>query len=325
MSSFYSGYLLPDDFAFDQIKQFDYLARFVDEVSANHGRSDLPAIEPDRDVLALWPVRDQGNKPTCVAFAAAAGVEYVLARGKQAPEWLSTHFLYYNMRTGHDQITMPPENYGKGATLLEQAGSVLADDGVCTEGAAPYSASGICEVSADGKFVIEGTSPSAEAYRLASEHTLSKLGLRVQHERFPDGAPFGNNFAARFHQALLNNASVAIGIPIFPTVELGSVSNLETAEAVTEGVVRGPGEPGSKVLPGVKPIAGHAVCLVGFHPDDSYPELNGGWFVFRNSAGTISFASSVYKSPFGVPRPGYGAISAAYVAAYCHEYLIIGS
>jgi hypothetical protein len=60
--------------------------------------------------------------------------------------------------------------------------------------------------------------------------------------------------------------------------------------------------------------------VLGFEPDADAPGK--GWFIFRNSMGArwaTRAPDELSDDPPQVPRPGYGAISAAHVEAHAWE------
>lgn len=81
------------------------------------------------------PIRDQGNRGTCVAHAAVAAFEhYLIERGEQSREAidLSEQFLYWNCKANDGD----PNDEG---TFLEVAMPLLFSDGCCLESIWPYN------------------------------------------------------------------------------------------------------------------------------------------------------------------------------------------
>jgi hypothetical protein len=66
-------------------------------------------------------------------------------------------------------------------------------------------------------------------------------------------------------------------------------------------------------------VGGHAVCVVGFEPDPEEPM--GGYFIARNSWGTLWASLAPSPGDSHSPAAGYGEISASYVDAYLWELL----
>lgn len=78
---------------------------------------------------ALHPVRQQGRRRSCLAFASSTAHEY----GANIPEHLSVEYLFY-----HAVERSPGKNQFLGATMDAAAGA-LADEGQPVETAWPYS------------------------------------------------------------------------------------------------------------------------------------------------------------------------------------------
>ena len=81
-------------------------------------------------IPGMQPVRDQGQRGTCVAHAVSACAEYALSGGQ--PLDLSRQFLYWNCKEHDGQ----PDQEG---TLVSVAMPLLITDGVCLESIWPYN------------------------------------------------------------------------------------------------------------------------------------------------------------------------------------------
>ena len=77
----------------------------------------------------LLPVRDQGRRQSCLAFASSAAHEHQVGPG----ELLSVEYLFY-----HAVARMPGANPSAGTTMAAAA-AALANDGQPVEAAWPYS------------------------------------------------------------------------------------------------------------------------------------------------------------------------------------------
>lgn len=82
-------------------------------------------------IACLRPVRDQGDRLTCVAHAVAAAFECSQTRAGHAPTDLSPQFLYWAAKQ-HDGR---PD---RGGTLIRVAAERLVADGICGEADWPY-------------------------------------------------------------------------------------------------------------------------------------------------------------------------------------------
>jgi hypothetical protein len=83
--------------------------------------------------LPQWPVRDQGSRGTCVAFAAAACVEHTRATVGVPVQDFSEQFLYWAIKTS----TADP-NPNHDGTFLQFARDALVQAGICEEHLWPY-------------------------------------------------------------------------------------------------------------------------------------------------------------------------------------------
>jgi hypothetical protein len=233
---------------------------------------------------AYWPVRHQGDRETCVAFAAVACVEH--AEGFDAD--LSEQFLYWVMKT---KTAGSPKNYD-GARLL-QARDALGIFGLCEEAQVGYVKTAVNPVY--------GAEPP-QAVRIAAKTRIRK----TIYENRPKKA------SSVLIGLLKKNRPVAVSLPVFRDSAAGSkTTNWNTPVARDWGRVLNP-------PPGSKSNVGHCVCVTGFIADAQEPA--GGYFIFRNSWGEAWGAKSPSKYS-RAPAPGYGEISATYVEEYCWELL----
>jgi hypothetical protein len=253
-----------------------------------------PALPPSAAIdlrVASWPVRDQGQRGTCVAFATTACVEHDDAA--RPPPDLSEQFLYWAIKSH----TADPSPNGVGTNLVF-ARDALSSDGLCTEGLWPYNGTQTAVESQGG-----GADPSPPA--IADAATRRKAGLTYQVFQGAGGA-------AAVLAALQAGAPVAITLPVFSDPAAPGTDNWSTSVAWLYGRVLNP-------PPTASVSAGHAVCILGFVPDASEP--HGGFFIFRNSWNT-SWASSVPAPGRSyAPERGHGDISATYIENYLWELL----
>ncbi len=242
--------------------------------------------------VASWPVRNQGQRGTCVAFASTACAEirrYVVS--PSGPTGLSEQFLYWAIKTK----TADP-NPNTDGTWLQFARDALAADGICPESLWPYVGPPIPgNVSQAG-----GGNPSAAAIAAGAANTYVSGNYQVFNT--PGGG------ASALLNALQNGKPVAITVPVFsdPTVPNGA-DNWSTGSAWSYGRILNP--PATAVA-----SDGHAVCVVGYQPDPSEP--NGGYFIFRNSWDVAWAYTAPSPGNSYSPQPGYGDISATYIEDY---------
>jgi hypothetical protein len=280
----------------------------------------LPRLDLLGHRLPAWPVRDQGRTPACIAFAAAACIEWLLAERdgtfppdpvtarRQPPAHrtrsvtrLAPDFLYARMRAL--PMPDPPRDWDKGATKFEHALAVLERDGLVREETWRHL-----------------SRPDGPPELAQAEGVTARPGTLLD---LPPDAPRPSGVARLVHDLLAGDPAagrpgrpVAIALPQFrdPKGGAGAPSNWQLGDVLAFGVVQNP-------PPYWERAVGHAVCVLGFEPDAEEPM--GGWFIFRNSLGLLWAG----RAPEGfrgdpralVPGPGYGAISASHVEQHCWE------
>jgi hypothetical protein len=235
---------------------------------AGFGRMNLPPSV--RLVDELGPVKDQGQRGTCVAFASVALREH-LARKEHD---FSEQFLYWACKQldGHD---------GPG-TYIHTAMTALSEYGCCLGRTWPYNHRQI-----DGN---ESQHPPPHgATGEAKEHCVA------------NSRPVEPSLVEHYKQVLAGERKIP-GMPVVFGV-LVFASWYMSAETHRTGKITLP-------LPGEDPMAGHAMCVVGYQDDDSVP--GGGYFVVRNSWGK----EWALESP---EAPGHALVPYAYVESYVLE------
>lgn len=233
-----------------------------------------------------WPVRDQGSRGTCVAFALAACGEYE----EQFREVMSPQFLFWATKTAGGD----PHPYRDG-TQLQYCREALRTQGTCREQHWVYD-----PTVRQGDVTHESKSaPSPPAILDARRFSRGSVHLA---RRGPG--------LAREVARLLRDAGrpVAVSLLVFRDPSTNT-SNWNTVSGRKFGEVLDP--PPTSVVSG-----GHAVCLTGFRPDEEEP--NGGHFVVRNSWGSTNWGREAK------PRAGYGFVSATYVEQFCVEVCQLG-
>lgn len=239
-----------------------------------------------------WPVRNQQNRGTCVAFGSTACMEHLCAMqsSDHTVTDLSEQFLYWAIK---DHSNDPVKT--SDGTWLEYARDMLRTDGICTEDLWSYVGSPVNPVSGQ-----TGSDPSDAAKSDAGNREVSA----TCYQRNPTGA------AAIVCQLLQNNRPVAVCLPVFKD-PLVPQHGWGTPVAMAYGRILNP-PPTSSVF------GGHCVCVTGYVADASEP--TGGYFIFRNSWGT-GWASQAPAAGYYSPEQGYGEISATYVDKYCWEIM----
>jgi hypothetical protein len=241
-----------------------------------------------------WLPRDQRGGPTCIAYAATACVEWLLAEAGRPGVSLSPVFLYQRMRARGSGAAGAED----GATRFSDAFAVLDEEGVCTEATWPETKKLDAEPDAAAK---------REAARLLARRGFYWSGA--------PGEPRPANLARIVYDLLAQRRPVALALPTFrdPQSPATAPNNWWLTPARLHGIL---GEPPAHWDRSV----GHAVCVLGFQPEAGAP--GNGWFIFRNSMGArwaTRAPDELSDDPPQVPRPGYGAISAAHVEAHAWE------
>jgi hypothetical protein len=285
---------------------------------------------------AFWPVKYQGPRGTCNAFAVNAAEE--LYHWRNAPDQpippLSEEYLYSAMR----QIGFrdPRLNLGlsdkeiaarlrSGATYLAQARLALIDTGVCADTYAPYT------VHKPINFYQPSFSEAAHqdaAQRKAQASELQHFivtpgperkffGLdRVWEPPLETDQGEGQSCSDVIHAALMAGTPVVAGFCILTEVGNAAWFGLHAARF---GSVAYPSDQLVRESR-LAPRGGHAVCIIGYEPGTAPGE---GWFLIRNSFGPFGFACDRDMDnlpPRSVAR-GYGYISEQDVDRYCWEML----
>jgi len=208
--------------------------------------SDEPLPPAVRLMDRLPPVRQQGERGTCVAFAVTALREFMLGSG----EHLSEQFLYWACKQ-MDGMTEQP------GTTIHVAMAALAQHGICEERLWPYD---------------PHPRPGNEHHGPPPPQAVSDARKRVM----PNARPVVPHHVEHYKRVLAGTKThdgmpVATGVLVFG-------SWLYSAATTRTGKITLP-------LPGEKPLPmGHAMLVVGYQDDPSVP--GGGYFIVRNSWGS---------------------------------------
>jgi len=283
-----------------------------------------------------WPVRQQGRRGTCIAFAVAAAEELIRSQenagGQIDP--LSEEFLYYWMRDAWNDRRWPAGwtyNFSaaeaekidaSGTTFLAQAYLILTTKGICSRTLLGYNntASSLNHVESQASstaFVTDAVTrklnPSSLVWNIvkAPQSDISQTDNWVH--------PVGETRVSDLFKVKLN-----AGSPIAAAFALyGGNGRNAWSGALAEDYGRVE-YPHQIQTDDYQPVAGHAVCIVGYKAHETRPDRV--WFIFRNSLGE-EFGRDVDESN-AEPRPwanGYGMILSNDVDRYCWEYMFRAS
>ncbi|HET9409937.1 MAG TPA: C1 family peptidase [Candidatus Sulfotelmatobacter sp.] len=242
---------------------------------------NMPDVNFEADGT-MPPVRDQGNRGTCVAHASVAATEHYLITQQGAdPKTvdLSEQFLYWDCK-GHDGH---PNNEG---TWLRVAMPLLFTDGCCLEGIWPYNPNPMPGnegqgLPPNGK-APDGAQSDAATRKIPGAQQLSQNPVSVQEVK----------------DELAQGRCVAVSVVVYE-------------ECWTSPEIR---NTGNVTMPAPEEISneGHAICLVGYEDLEGEPELGGGRFILRNSWDSYWGVNCEYGT-------GYGTLPYAYLTTYGTE------
>lgn len=216
------------------------------------------------------PIKSQGPRGTCVAFATCAVAEYVRCRAQQGKQDLSEQFQFWHCK----QYDGDPSAEG---TFPDLSFRLLEAEGNCEEKSWPYSA-----VARPGN-VAHNPSPIVKSS--AGWNVPMITAKRVELTPATD--------VALLKHTLKEGRPIAFAIPVYDSWE-------NNPHTYSTGAIPMP-------LPGEAPTDGHAMVLVGYADDLQY--AGGGYFVFRNSWGTVWAANC----PYGA---GHGTVPYAFINLY---------
>jgi C1A family cysteine protease len=218
-------------------------------------------VPPQVDLRPCFgPIRNQGERGTCVAHAVTAMREYLYnrSRGDSGTHTdLSEQFLYWICKMNDGIPTID-------GTFQRIAIPLITQFGECSELTWSYNPSIISGNIGQGP-------PTPNAMQDASIY------------RIREGRCYSPRSVADIQQRLTEGYPVAISVPVYP---IGQSSTFELPIVKRTGNIIMP-------IPGTVSKNGHAVCLVAYAFDSMF--AGGGYFVIRNSWGT-SWGSA---SPFG--------------------------
>jgi hypothetical protein len=223
------GAMPPSSITPEEQASSDTFEQYVAQVQPVRPAPGEPSEVDMRDCMG--PVRNQGARGTCVAFATCAVLECLERRRTQVEVDLSEQFCYWECKQ-HDGI---PD---RGGTYIAVAMPQAESDGVCLEGIWPYDANQIPGNEAQGP-PPPGSAADAAAHRPASVELL-------------DGRS-----SAEIRKALDAGSPVAISIPVYRNWIANPVAN-------ALGRIPMP-------LPHSPLEGGHAMCCVGYRYDAEAP------------------------------------------------------
>lgn len=240
-----------------------------------------------------WPVRDQGARGTCVAFATAALREMLMCEQSATQQDTSEQFLYWDIKT---HSADPWKN--SDGTLIEYAFESLDHAGICLEPTWPYSPifnpTNIAHGGPNAPPPTAGAQAMTLRWKAALYRTVNSISGNAQ---------------LVLDALIKHQRPVAISLPVFSDPAFAQVDNWTTQAGWLWGQVLDP-------PPTSTAIGGHCVCVTGFEPDLTEPL--GGYFIIRNSWST-QWGSLLPQPGSHGPEAGYGQVSASYVDRFLWE------
>jgi len=219
---------------------------------------ESPCTAPTLSLLSeLPPIRNQGARGTCVAFATVACYEHHLIKGGGAPPDMSEQYLYWDCKRKDGMPTTE-------GTWIRFAASCINLDGVCQETTWPYNPT-----------IIPGNESQAPPPPRAP---IEALGFRS-----PSNRAIPPNSVIDIKAELCADRCVAFSIPVYNSWYLNNYVKLT-------------GELGLP-FPGEVRVGGHAMCIMGYEDLPAQPEIGGGRFYIRNSWGTSTWAPNSRIAP----------------------------
>ena len=267
--------------------------------AATAGAPTTAPVYPNLDFrLPGWPVKDQGARGTCVAFSMVGCHEHLHYSLSSLVD-LSEQYLFWATKTS----TADPNPTDDGTTL-EFARDALGSGGTCESAFWPYVGT-----------VLPGTVTHATSTDPSAHAQADAVKRKHLAANYLLGTSLSGKAAQVINAMVAAQRPVAVSLPVFRDRLLPQADNWNMGVGLSFGRVIDP--PPTSVVDG-----GHAVCFTGFEPDPTEPK--GGWFIFRNSWGTLAWGNSLPAPlPYVAPEVGYGQISATYVDRYLIEMCVL--
>ena len=207
------------------------------------------------------PIRDQGQRWTCVAFATCAVVEFEICRSQERSIDTSEQFQYWNCK--NYESSYGPGTYTSLGTYPDISFALSQRDGICRKSVWPYD-----PVNDPAQHDPHATAGLADPRKAVIRNAVAISKYR--------DLPTLKGYLRAFHP-------VAIAIPVYDSWE-------QSAMVVDSGNISMP-------LPGETSTAGHALVLVGYEDNPEF--AGGGFFIIRNSWGSAWGPHCLYGAGYG--------------------------
>jgi C1A family cysteine protease len=238
----------------------------------------------------MAPIRSQGNRGTCTAFASIAAFEHNVRKHPPPFGFLldlsdcSEQWLYYRCKKGA---------VSKGIFVAPAYKSLL-NDGTVPELDWPYQ---------PVQTAIEDGGPPLAI--LPEPILLNVIGTqtKIKEDQSLDGKS-----VADFRNAINSERAVTFWVPVYD-------SWFKNPWASILGLITMP-------VPNETSSGAHSMCIVGYIDQPEFPEIGGGRFIVRNSWGEQWGLLNPWSDRIVLPR-GYGTIPYAYITKFGQEARII--
>ncbi|HIH98053.1 MAG TPA: C1 family peptidase [Thermoplasmata archaeon] len=228
------------------------------ELLARYGAVSV-SYDESNNIPYCTPIRDQGQRGTCVSFGSVSFLEFEFINHKGYPQNLdlSEQFFFWacKQRDGF------PNSDG---TSMTAARDVTKYDGACLERTWPYNPYPTSDPA-------QGPPPSG-AKEEAEEYTIQDIDyIRWRID------------LSKLKNSLKQRHIAVFAVPVY-------ASWYYSEETKRTGEITMP-------VANDKRIGGHCMALVGYKDDADYP--GGGYFILRNSWGTDWAYESLYGAGYG--------------------------
>ncbi|MBV1859471.1 MAG: proprotein convertase P-domain-containing protein [Nannocystaceae bacterium] len=283
-------------------------------------KADGPTPRQHRDLLELQsPVKSQGRRGVCSIFSTTGLMEHLyIAGGMEDPDF-SEQYLQWSAKF---EVGSFPNTSGSNAYYNLRA---ITQYGVPSEAAWPYEADqwGVDEDEAcDG----EDDQPT----RCYTNGQAPEEALAAEKFQLPPGRWVNSRRASIMDHIRVNGTGVVVGLEFFYQAWNHRRSELpRNLDSWDQGIVRYPNDE-DKDISRESP-AGHSILIVGWDLDkevarvdaegntmldaDGNPQMEQGFYLFKNSWGTEGFGISHEAGA------GYGWLSMEYVDELGRAYV----
>jgi C1A family cysteine protease len=230
--------------------------------------------------LANPPVRDQGQIGSCTAFCGAETDEILYYYNKGVPftNALSPAFLYYCMRV----LILNQKIQSDNGAYMINIPQALKTYGDCLESSYPYPSS--------NKSPAYKTPPTSAAMTQGLNY---QVGLNTQVNISYGTIPSGDLGTTKTF--LSNNVPVMLGFNVYDNSSYSLFEGLNTVNYTYNPLTSG-----GSLVKGARLLGSHAVPIIGYDDNFTYPGGGQGAFLVQNSWGTSWGNKGFFYMPYSV-------------------------